>query len=89
MISKVAKKGDSLEGSVGAGTDDYQRITLDGNKDFGNGIAARVAIMGHHNNKAGQGDDGAEYKRASIAPSITFGLEYTNTCNFKLLLFKN
>ena len=74
MISKVAKKGDSLEGSVAAGTDNYQRITLDGNKDFGNGIAARVAVMGHHNEKAGQAD-GAEYKRVGIAPSITFGLD--------------
>lgn len=74
MISKVAKKGDFLEGSVAGGTDNYQRITLDGNKDFGNGIAARVAIMGHHNEKAGQ-YDGAEYKRAGIAPSITFGLD--------------
>ena len=74
MISKVAKKGDFLEGSVGAGTDDYQRITLDGNKDFGNGIAARVAVMGHHNDKAGQ-ENGTEYARAGIAPSITFGLD--------------
>ncbi|MCF0262886.1 TonB-dependent siderophore receptor [Acinetobacter guillouiae] len=74
MISKVAKKGDFLEGSVAGGTDDYQRLTLDGNKDFGNGIAARVAVMGHHNEKAGQ-DDGTEYKRAGIAPSITFGLD--------------
>ena len=74
MISKVAKKGDSLEGSIGAGTDNYQRITLDGNKDFGNGIAARVAVLGHHNEKAGQAD-GTEYKRAGIAPSITFGLD--------------
>ncbi len=74
MISKVAKKGDFLEGSVGAGTDDYQRITLDGNKDFDNGIAARVAVMGHHNDKAGQ-EDGTEYARAGIAPSITFGLD--------------
>ncbi|CAB1208591.1 TonB-dependent receptor [Acinetobacter bouvetii] len=74
MISKVAKKGDSLEGSIGAGTDSYQRITLDGNKDFGNGIAARVAVMGHHNEKAGQAN-GTEYKRAGIAPSITFGLD--------------
>ena len=74
MISKVAKKGDSLEGSVGAGTDNYQRITLDGNKDFGNGIAARVAVLGHKNEKAGQAD-GTEYARAGIAPSITFGLD--------------
>ncbi|ENV45398.1 TonB-dependent receptor [Acinetobacter schindleri] len=74
MISKVAKAGDSLEGSVAGGTDNYQRINLDGNKDFGNGIAARVAVMGHHNEKAGQ-KDGTEYKRAGIAPSITFGLD--------------
>src|SRR5690606_2784751 len=74
MISKVAKAGDFLEGSVAGGTDNYQRITLDGNKDFGNGIAARVAVMGHQNEKAGQ-KDGAEYKRAGIAPSIVFGLD--------------
>ncbi|MDM1756902.1 MULTISPECIES: TonB-dependent receptor [unclassified Acinetobacter] len=73
MISKVAKKGDFLEGSVAGGTDNYQRITLDGNKDFGNGIAARVAVLGHKNEKAGQAD-GAEYARVGIAPSITFGL---------------
>lgn len=74
MISKVAKSGNFLEGSVQGGTDDYQRITLDSNKDFGNGIAARVAVMGHHNDKAGQ-SDGAEYKRFGIAPSIAFGLD--------------
>ncbi|MDQ9008823.1 TonB-dependent receptor [Acinetobacter gerneri] len=74
MISKVAKKGDSLEGSVQGGTDQYARVTLDGNKDFGNGIAARVAVLGHTNEKAGQAD-GAEYNRFGIAPSITFGLD--------------
>ena len=74
MVSKVAKKGDSLEGSVAAGTDAYKRITLDANKDFGNGIAARVAVMGHENEKAGQ-HNGAEYSRVGIAPSITFGLD--------------
>ena len=74
MISKDAKKGSFLQGSVEQGTDDYRRITLDGNKDFGNGIAARVAVLGHENNKPGQ-HNGAEYKRAGIAPSITFGLD--------------
>ena len=74
MISKVAKQGDALEGSIAGGTDMYARITLDANKDFGNGMAARVAVMGHQNEKAGQ-HDGAEYKRAGIAPSFSFGLD--------------
>ena len=74
MVTKEAKKGSFLQGSVEQGTDDYRRITLDGNKDFGNGIAARVAVLGHENSKPGQ-SNGAEYKRAGIAPSITFGLD--------------
>ncbi len=74
MITKLPHAGDSIEGSIAGGTDDYQRIVLDGNKDFGNGIAGRVVVLGHHNDKPGQ-TDGAEYKRAGIAPSITFGLD--------------
>ena len=74
LISKLPKQEDFVEGSVQGGTDNYARITLDGNKDFGNGTAARVAIMGHQNDKAGQ-KDGAEYKRFGIAPSISFGLD--------------
>lgn len=74
MISKVAKKGNALEGSISGGTDNYARITLDGNKDFGNGVAGRVVVMGHQNEKAGQ-HEGAEYKRTGIAPSISFGLD--------------
>ena len=37
-------------------------------------MAARVIVMGHQNDKAGQ-SNGAEYKRAGIAPSISFGLD--------------
>ena len=74
MVSKVAKKGDSLAGSVASGTDSYARITLDANKDFDNGIAARIVVLGHQNDKAGQ-SDGAEYKRVGLAPSISFGLD--------------
>lgn len=73
LISKLPKQENFIEGSVQGGTDHYARITLDANKDFGQGTAARVAIMGHQNDKAGQ-NDGAEYKRFGIAPSISFGL---------------
>lgn len=74
IISKLPKNTDFIQGSVAQGTDDYRRIVLDGNKNFNNGIAARVVMFGHQNNKPGQ-TDGAEYNRAGIAPSITFGVD--------------
>lgn len=77
MVSKVAHQGDALEGTVSGGTDNYARITLDGNKDFGNGVAGRVVVLGHQNEKAGQ-TDGTEYKRAGIAPSLALGLDTEN-----------
>ncbi len=73
LIPKVAHEGDTYQGSVQGGTDSYRHIQLDANKDFGNGMAGRVVVMGHENEKAGQ-SDGAEYARAGIATSLAFGL---------------
>ena len=73
LITKVPMTKDTLQGSVQYGTDNYQRIELDANKVLAESIAGRVALMGHKNQKAGS-DDGAEYKRVGIAPSITFGM---------------
>ncbi|MFW2065490.1 TonB-dependent receptor [Acinetobacter johnsonii] len=73
LIPKVAHEGDTYQGSVQGGTDNYRHIQLDANKDFGNGMAGRVVVMGHENEKAGQ-HDGAEYARAGIATSLAFGL---------------
>jgi len=87
MISKTAKNGDFLEGSVGAGTDDYQRITLDGNKDFGNGIAARVAVMGHHNDKAGQ--EMVLNMHVQVLRQVLLWSRQRHACNIKLLLPQN
>ncbi|MBF7696414.1 TonB-dependent receptor [Acinetobacter rathckeae] len=72
MITKLPKLTDAVQGSISSGTNDYRRIVLDGNKNFDNGIAGRVVVMGHQNTKAGQ-KDGAEYNRVGIAPSIVFG----------------
>ncbi|MHA3892739.1 TonB-dependent receptor [Acinetobacter sp. GXMZU3951] len=73
LIPKVAHEGDTYQGSVQGGTDNYKHIQLDANKDFGNGVAGRVIVMGHENEKAGQ-SDGAEFARAGIATSLAFGL---------------
>lgn len=74
LIPKVAHAGDVLQGSVQGGTDNYRHIQLDANKELGNGIAGRVVVMGHENEKAGQ-KDGAEFARAGIASSLAFGLD--------------
>ncbi|MFW1666092.1 TonB-dependent receptor [Acinetobacter ursingii] len=73
LITKQAHQGDVYQGTVAAGTDDYRQIQLDANKDFGNGVAGRVVVMGHQNEKPGQ-SNGAEYNRVGIAPSIAWGL---------------
>ncbi|WP_343568597.1 TonB-dependent siderophore receptor [Acinetobacter sp.] len=74
LTPKVAHEGDVYQGSVQGGTDNYRHIQLDANKDFGNGVAGRVVVMGHENEKAGS-NDGAEYARAGIASSLAFGLD--------------
>ncbi|MHA3115676.1 TonB-dependent siderophore receptor [Acinetobacter sp. ANC 4635] len=73
LISKVAHQGDKYQGSIQGGTDNYRHIMLDANKDFGNGVAGRVVVMGHQNDKPGA-IDGAEYNRVGIAPSLAWGL---------------
>ncbi|RYY80134.1 MAG: TonB-dependent siderophore receptor [Moraxellaceae bacterium] len=89
LITKTAHEGDVLQGNVGNGTDDYQHIMLDGNKDFGNGVAGRAVIMAHHNNKPGQGSDGAEYSRFGIAPSIALGLGSNNRATLGYYFLKS
>lgn len=73
LITKVAHQGDKYQGSIQGGTDNYRHIMLDANKDFGNGVAGRVVVMGHQNDKPGS-IDGAEYNRVGIAPSLAWGL---------------
>ncbi|MEB3768209.1 TonB-dependent siderophore receptor [Acinetobacter sp. MD2] len=73
LITKQAHQGNTYQGTIAGGTDDYRHIMLDANKDFGNGVAGRVVVMGHQNDKPGE-SNGAEYNRVGIAPSIAWGL---------------
>lgn len=88
LVTKVAHEGDVYQGSVQGGTDNYRHIQLDANKDFDNGIAGRVVVMGHENEKAGQ-NDGAEYARVGIAPSISLGLGSPNRATLSYYFLKS
>lgn len=77
MVSKLPKANNVTQGSVQHGTDNYKRIELDVNRKLSNGLAARIAVMGHQNDKAGS-DNGAEYARWGIAPSMSVGMNTPN-----------
>ncbi|HKE48077.1 MAG TPA: TonB-dependent siderophore receptor [Rhodanobacteraceae bacterium] len=72
IVTKAPKADDFVAGSVGLGTDQYQRATLDANKALSDDVAFRVNLMEHSADVPGR--DGPDVSRWGIAPSVTFGM---------------
>lgn len=72
LVTKQAREGDFLSGSVGFGTDSYRRATFDGNTMLGDNAAFRMVGMVHDADVAGR--DEVEVKRWGMMPSLTLGL---------------
>lgn len=72
IISKAPKKEQFTAGSVAIGTDNYKRVTADGNYLLGDNAAIRLNAMYHDQNVAGR--DAVSNNRWGFAPAITFGL---------------
>lgn len=77
MVTKQARQGNFINGSVGFGTDSYQRATIDANTMLGDNAAARVVGLFHDSDVAGRDD--VELERWGIMPSITLGLNSPTT----------
>lgn len=73
LSSRLPKARDHVQASLQNGTDQYRRIELDLNKTLADGVAGRVVLMGHQNDKPGA-IQGATYQRYGLAPSVTFGM---------------
>lgn len=69
--------------TLSAGDAEYMRFTADWNQDFGNGVAARIAVMAHHNENTGR--DHVYSDRWGVAPSIGFGLDGNTTMTIAYL----
>jgi len=69
--------------TLSAGDAEYMRFTGDWNQDFGNGVAARIAVMAHHNENTGR--DHVYSDRWGVAPSIGFGLDGDTTMTIAYL----
>lgn len=75
FVSKLPSPADFANVSVGAGTADYRRATVDINERVGDpdlGMAFRVNAMAHRNEVADR--DVTSYTRWGLAPSFAIGL---------------
>lgn len=72
IITKKAKADNFTSGSVGVGTDQYRRVTVDGNYMLGDDAAIRLVGMSHDADTPGR--DNVDVQRWGFMPSLTLGL---------------
>lgn len=75
QVSKTPTMNPLLSGSIAFGTDATKRATVDIDQplpELGEGVAARLNVMGHDSMVAGR--DVGENQRYGVAPSLAFGL---------------
>lgn len=73
LTSKSPKADDFAAASLGAGTDQYVRATVDLNHKINDGVAVRLNLLGTQGDTPGR--KAVEFDRWGIAPSIAFGLD--------------
>lgn len=73
LYSKRPRAENFAAGSVGVGTDNYLRLSTDGNWQFDDHSAARLNVLNHQNDVPGR--DGPKNRRWGVAPSVAFGLD--------------
>ncbi|GAA0494957.1 TonB-dependent siderophore receptor [Pigmentiphaga sp. GD03639] len=72
LITKTPKAEKFTNATLGLGTDNYKRATVDGNWLLGDSMAFRLNAMAHDADVAGR--NGVDVSRWGIAPSFTWGL---------------
>lgn len=72
LVTKQAREGDFVSGSLGLGSDSYRRGTFDANTMLGENAAFRLTGMVHDADVPGR--DGVEVERWGVMPSLTLGL---------------
>jgi catecholate siderophore receptor len=76
LITKQPDLSDHFDASLGLGTDEYKRSTLDWNRQLGATSAFRLNAMGQKSDVAGR--DNVRNERWGVAPSLAFGLGTEN-----------
>ena len=87
ITTKTPQSENFFNGSVGLGTGNYRRSTVDWNQTLGESGAFRLNLMGHDADQAGRAD--VYSKRWGVAPSIAFGLNKPTTVTFSYYHMSN
>jgi catecholate siderophore receptor len=72
LLNKTPGLRRTFSGTLDFGTDRTRRATADLNLPFGDSVAFRMNLLGHHSGVAGR--DVVKFDRWGLAPSLTFGL---------------
>nr|WP_295113696.1 TonB-dependent siderophore receptor [uncultured Caulobacter sp.] len=72
LSSKSPKARNFLNGAAAVGTDEYYRLTADGNYAFGKTAALRLNLMANGGDTPGR--DHIQFKRWGFAPSVAVGI---------------
>ncbi|WP_299003202.1 TonB-dependent siderophore receptor [uncultured Caulobacter sp.] len=73
LSSKTPKADSFVGGSAAAGTDQYYRVTADGNYAFAKNAAFRLNLMATGGDTPGR--DSVSFKRWGVAPSLALGID--------------
>ena len=87
ITTKTPQAENFFNSSVGLGTSNYRRSTMDWNQTLGESSAFRLNLMGHDADQAGRTD--IYSKRWGVAPSIAFGLNKPTTITFSYYHMNN
>lgn len=82
LSTKHARLGNFNEATVGLGSDSYQRLTADLNRQLGEHAAVRVNVLAFQSDVPGR--DKVDLKHSGIAPSLALGLGTPTRLNVDL-----
>ncbi len=80
LSSKSPKARNFASGSAAVGTDNYYRVTADGNYSFAENAAFRLNLMTTKGDTPGR--DSVDFKRWGLAPSLAFGIDTATQLTF-------
>lgn len=86
LVSKRAESGDFLSGSLGGGTDDYRRATIDANQQLTDTSAVRLNLLYHDADVPGR--DAVDLEHRGALGALALGIGTAWRADFDYYLYR-